>query len=48
MVTAATTTTTHVTGIVLQQVDLKRYGRRGYGDSGDYYHYSRYGQYYQN
>jgi len=33
-------------GIVLQQVDLKRYGRLGYGDSGYYYHYGRYGQYY--
>ena len=33
-------------GVVLQQVDLKRYGRLGYGDSGYYYHYGRYGQYY--
>jgi capsular exopolysaccharide synthesis family protein len=33
-------------GIVLQQVDLKRYGRVGYGDSGYYYHYGRYGKYY--
>ncbi|MFC1605470.1 GumC family protein [Pseudomonadota bacterium] len=33
-------------GIVLQQVDLKRYGRMGYGDSGYYYHYGRYGKYY--
>lgn len=35
-----------IAGIVLQQVDLKRYGRLGYGDSGYYYHYGRYGQYY--
>jgi capsular exopolysaccharide synthesis family protein len=34
-------------GVVLQQVDLKRYGRLGYGDSGYYYHYGRYGQYYR-
>ncbi|MFC1797340.1 polysaccharide biosynthesis tyrosine autokinase, partial [Pseudomonadota bacterium] len=33
-------------GVVLQQVDLKRYGRVGYGDSGYYYHYGRYGNYY--
>ncbi|MBE9550401.1 MAG: polysaccharide biosynthesis tyrosine autokinase [Proteobacteria bacterium] len=37
-----------IAGIVLQQVDLKRYGRIGYGDSGYYYHYGRYGQYYQS
>ena len=37
-----------IAGIVLQMVDLKRYGRLGYGDSGYYYHYGRYGQYYQN
>jgi len=37
-----------IAGIVLQQVDLKRYGRFGYGDSGYYYHYSKYGQYYQS
>ena len=35
-----------VAGVVLQQVDLKRYGRVGYGDSGYYYHYGRYGNYY--
>ena len=35
-------------GIVLQQVDLKRYGRIGYGDSGYYYHYGRYGKYYSS
>ena len=39
---------THIGGIVLQQVDLKRYGRIGYGDSGYYYHYGRYGQYYSS
>ncbi|NRB70991.1 MAG: CpsD/CapB family tyrosine-protein kinase [Xanthomonadales bacterium] len=37
-----------VAGVVLQQVDLKRYGRLGYGDSGYYYHYGRYGQYYSS
>ena len=35
-----------IAGVVLQQVDLDRYGRMGYGDSGYYYHYSRYGKYY--
>lgn len=39
---------TEVGGIVLQQVDLKRYGRIGYGDSGYYYHYGRYSQYYSS
>ena len=38
---------TNIVGIVLQQVDLKRYGRLGYGDSGYYYHYGRYNGYYQ-
>ncbi len=33
-------------GVVLQQVDMKRYGRVGYGDSGYYYHHGRYGKYY--
>jgi methylated-DNA-protein-cysteine methyltransferase-like protein len=28
------------------KVDLDRYGRLGYGDSGYYYHYGRYGKYY--
>jgi capsular exopolysaccharide synthesis family protein len=37
-----------VAGVVLQQVDLKRYGRMGYGDSGYYYHYGRYGKYYSD
>ncbi|MBT8039545.1 MAG: polysaccharide biosynthesis tyrosine autokinase [Gammaproteobacteria bacterium] len=35
-----------IAGVVLQQVDLNRYGRVGYGDSGYYYHYGRYGNYY--
>jgi capsular exopolysaccharide synthesis family protein len=35
-----------IAGAVLQQVDLTRYGRVGYGDSGYYYHYGRYGKYY--
>ena len=38
---------TSIAGVVLQQVDLKRYGRLGYGESGYYYHYSRYSHYYQ-
>lgn len=38
---------TDVAGIVLQRVDLKRYGQLGHGDSGYYYHYGRYGQYYK-
>ena len=38
---------TEIAGIVLQQVDLKRYGKLGYGDSGYYYNYSRYNKYYQ-
>jgi capsular exopolysaccharide synthesis family protein len=37
---------TNLAGVVLQQVDLKRYGRVGYGNSGYYYHYGRYGHYY--
>jgi capsular exopolysaccharide synthesis family protein len=36
----------NVAGIVLQQVNLQQYGRYGYGDSGYYYHYGRYSQYY--
>jgi capsular exopolysaccharide synthesis family protein len=39
---------TEVSGAVLQQVDLKRYGRFGYGESGYYYHYGRYGKYYSS
>ena len=39
---------TDVAGVVLQNVDLKRYGQLGYGDSGYYYHYGRYGNYYQS
>jgi capsular exopolysaccharide synthesis family protein len=37
---------TDVAGVVLQQVDLERYGRIGLGGSGYYYHYGRYGKYY--
>jgi len=39
---------TDVAGVVLQQVDLERYGRFGAGNSGYYYHYSRYGKYYSS
>ena len=39
---------TDVAGAVLQQVDISRYGRMGYGDSGYYYHYGRYGKYYSS
>ena len=38
----------NIAGIVLQQVNLKQYGKYGYGDSGYYYHYGKYGQYYSN
>ena len=38
---------TDIAGVVLQQVDLKRYGRLGYGESGYYYHYGRYRHYYE-
>ena len=38
---------TDIAGIVLQQVNLKRYGRLGYGESGYYYHYGRYSHYYE-
>ena len=37
-----------IAGCVLQQVNLKRYGRYGYGSSGYYYHYGKYGQYYSS
>jgi succinoglycan biosynthesis transport protein ExoP len=37
---------TSVAGIVLQQVDLKRYGKLSYGESGYYYHYGQYKHYY--
>jgi capsular exopolysaccharide synthesis family protein len=37
---------TDIAGAILQQVDLGRYGRLGYGGSGYYYHYGRYAQYY--
>ncbi|MCX7085225.1 MAG: polysaccharide biosynthesis tyrosine autokinase [Methylococcales bacterium] len=36
----------NVAGIVLQKVNLDQYGRYGYGDSGHYYAYGRYKQYY--
>ncbi|MFZ2726918.1 MAG: polysaccharide biosynthesis tyrosine autokinase [Methylococcaceae bacterium] len=35
-----------ISGVVLQQVDLQQYGRYSYGESGYYYHYSKYSQYY--
>jgi Mrp family chromosome partitioning ATPase len=35
-----------VAGVVLQRVNLKRVGSYGYGESGHYYHYRRYGRYY--
>ena len=38
----------NVAGIVLQQVNLKQYSSYSYGESGYYYHYSKYGQYYTN
>lgn len=37
---------TNIAGIVLQKVNLQQYGRYGYGDSGYYYHYGHYNQYY--
>ena len=37
----------NIAGVVLQQVNLKRYGRYGYGDSG-YYHYGPARRYYTN
>ena len=33
-------------GVVLQQVNLERYGRMGHGSSAYYYHYGRHGKYY--
>lgn len=38
----------NIAGIVLQKVNLQQYGRYGYGDSGYYYHYGRYNQYYNS
>ena len=38
----------NVAGIVLQKVNLQQYGRYGYGDSGYYYHYARYSDYYSD
>ncbi|MCP4009439.1 MAG: polysaccharide biosynthesis tyrosine autokinase, partial [Proteobacteria bacterium] len=37
-----------IAGCVLQQVNLKRYSGFSYGDSGYYYHYGKYGQYYSS
>ncbi len=37
-----------IAGCVLSQVNLQRYGSSSYGDSGYYYHYGRYGDYYTN
>ena len=36
----------NIAGIVLQKVNIEQYGRYGYGDSGYYYAYGRYKQYY--
>lgn len=38
----------NIAGIVLQQVDLKQYGSFDYSNSGHFYHYGKYGQYYSN
>lgn len=38
----------NVAGIILQQVDLKQYSSVAYGDSGYFYHYGKYGQYYES
>ncbi|MGR9072518.1 MAG: GumC family protein [Gammaproteobacteria bacterium] len=38
----------NLAGVVLQRVNLKQYGSYGYGDSGYYYHYGKYGQYYSS
>jgi succinoglycan biosynthesis transport protein ExoP len=38
----------NLAGIVLQKVNLAQYGRYGYGDSGYYYSYGRYKEYYTN
>lgn len=38
----------NLAGIVLQRVDLKQYNAYGYGDSGYYYHYGKYGHYYSS
>jgi capsular exopolysaccharide synthesis family protein len=35
-----------IAGVVLQQVDIDRYGRMSHGESGYYYQYGRYGKYY--
>ena len=38
----------NLAGIVLQKVNMAQYGRYGYGDSGYYYSYGRYKEYYTN
>lgn len=38
----------NVAGIVFQQVNLQDYSSYSYGESGYYYNYSKYGQYYNN
>jgi capsular exopolysaccharide synthesis family protein len=38
----------NLAGVVLQQVDVKQYGRYSYGESGYYYHYNKYSQYYSD
>jgi len=37
-----------IAGIVLQQVNFKEYSNYSYGESGYYYNYSKYGQYYKD
>jgi len=37
-----------IAGVVLQQVDLDRYGRMSHGESGYYYQYGRHGKYYSS
>jgi capsular exopolysaccharide synthesis family protein len=36
----------NIAGVVLQQIDLNKYSSFDYSNSGYYYHYSRYGNYY--
>ena len=38
----------NVAGIVIQKVNFQQYGRYGYADSGYYYHYGRYNNYYHH
>ncbi len=37
-----------IAGIVLQKVNFKEYSSYSYGESGYYYNYSKYGQYYKD